>query len=341
MYKAVGSQSGQGSHGAALKSTRLVVDAAPLSLHIPAGLHSLKSTAGGGLIVKRFVSVFKAGGVAGVLSAAARRIRMLHARSFPQCRDMVSDRTGIEIGGLSPIFAWGGLIPVYPLVRQIDNVNFARSTIWEDATKDGNSFHFNSRKAPGRRFVGEGADLRAVPSGNYDFVLSSHMLEHTANPLRALAEWRRLLKPGGALILVVPARDGTFDHRRPITTLTHLIEDFDKNVSEDDLTHLAEVLQLHDLSRDPGVTDAGTFRERAQRNAEFRSIHHHVFDTRLAADTVFHAGFELLAVEPLKPYHIVMLARKPLVETAARPFDAEALREALRKSPFQSDRQGA
>jgi hypothetical protein len=89
------------------------------------------------------------------------------------------------------------------------------------------------------------------------------------------------------------------------------------------------------------LTHSVTFLERAERNAELRSIHHHVFDTRLAADTVFHAGFELLAVEPLKPYHIVMLARKPLVETAARPFDAEALREALRKSPFQSDRQSS
>jgi SAM-dependent methyltransferase len=294
----------------------------------------------GGLIVKRFVNVFKAGGVAGVLSAAARRIRTPHARSFPQCREMVSDGIGIEIGGPSPIFAWGGLIPLYPVARRIDNVNFASSTIWEDATREGDTFHFYSRKAPGRQFLAEGADVRVITSGKYDFVLSSHMLEHTANPLRALDEWKRLLKSGGALVLVIPARDGAFDHRRPITTLAHLIEDFDKNVSEDDLTHLAEVLQLHDLSRDPGVTDARTFHERAERNAEFRSIHHHVFDTRLAADTVFHAGFELLAVEPLKPYHIVMLARKPLVGVAASPFDEVALREVLRKSPFQSDRQG-
>jgi SAM-dependent methyltransferase len=293
------------------------------------------------LIVKRVVSVFKAGGVAGVLSAAARRMRSPHARSFPQCREMLSDGTGIEIGGPSPIFAWGGLIPLYPVASRIDNVNFASSTIWEDATREGDTFHFYSRKAPGQQFLAEGADVRVIPSGMYDFVLSAHMLEHTANPLRALAEWKRLLKPGGAMVLVIPARDGTFDHRRPITTLAHLIEDFEKNVSEDDRTHLTEVLQLHDLSRDPGVTDARTFRERAERNAELRSIHHHVFDTRLAVDAVLHAGFELLAAEPLEPYHIVVLARKPLAGVAAKPFDEDALREALRKSPFQSDRQGA
>jgi hypothetical protein len=123
--------------------------------------------------------------------------------------------------------------------------------------------------------------------------------------------------------------------------MAHLVEDFEGNVGEGDLTHLSDVLQLHDLSKDPGVTDAGAFRERAERNAEFRSLHHHVFDTRLAVDAVFYAGFELVTVEPLEPYHIVVLARRPQAGAAARPLDEEALREALRTSPFQSDRQAS
>jgi SAM-dependent methyltransferase len=291
------------------------------------------------LIVKRFVNVFKAGGVRGVLSAAARRIRTPHARSFIKSREMVRDGTGIEIGGPSPMFAWGGLIPVYAHARQIDNINFAHKTIWEDTTKEGGSFRFHSRKSPGQQFVAEGAHLSLIPSDKYDFVLSSHMLEHTANPLRALDEWRRVLKPGGALVLVVPARDGAFDHRRPITTMAHLVEDFEKNVGEDDLTHVSEILRLHDLSKDPGATDTAAFRKRAARNAEFRSLHHHVFDTRLAVDAVFHAGFEPVAAEALEPCHIVVLARKPVAGAEARPFHKDALRDTLQTSPFPSDRQ--
>jgi SAM-dependent methyltransferase len=213
------------------------------------------------LIVKRIVSVFKAGGIVAVLNAASRRARMPHARSFRICRQIVTEGTGLEIGGPSPIFAWGGLISVYPVANKIDNVNFASRTIWNGDVIEADSFTFDSRKAPGRQFIAEGADLSAIHGGDYDFVLSSHMLEHTANILGALTEWKRVLKPGGGLILVVPARDCTFDHRRPITTMLHLVEDFEGNMGEDDLTHLVEVLQLHDLSREAEIIDVSTFRK--------------------------------------------------------------------------------
>ncbi len=39
---------------------------------------------------------------------------------------------------------------------------------------------------------------------SYDFVHSSHCLEHMNNPKSALQTWWNLLKPGGYLILVVP-----------------------------------------------------------------------------------------------------------------------------------------
>ena len=47
--------------------------------------------------------------------------------------------------------------------------------------------------------------------------------------------------------LVVPHKDKTFDHNRPVTSLNHLEEDLDNDVDEDDLTHLPEILELHDL----------------------------------------------------------------------------------------------
>src|SRR5690349_21023951 len=48
----------------------------------------------------------------------------------------------------------------------------------------------------------------------YDFVFSSHALEHMRNPSTAFREWFSLLKPGGHLLVIVPDEDlyeqGTF-----------------------------------------------------------------------------------------------------------------------------------
>jgi len=50
--------------------------------------------------------------------------------------------------------------------------------------------------------------LRHLPAGAaYDYVYSSHCLEHLADPPTALGEWWSMVKPGGTLMLVVPDED--------------------------------------------------------------------------------------------------------------------------------------
>ena len=158
----------------------------------------------------------------------------------------------------------------------------------------------------------EASDLHDLAAAAYDFVISSHCIEHLASPLRGLAEWIRVLKPGGILVLIFPHKDGTFDHRRPVTSLNHLIEDFAADTGEDDMTHLAEVLELHDFERSPGVGDIEEFRQRSMRNLENRCLHHHVFDTRLAVDVVNHMGLQIHAVELFHPFDIAITATKPM-----------------------------
>ncbi|HET6264269.1 MAG TPA: methyltransferase domain-containing protein [Usitatibacter sp.] len=49
--------------------------------------------------------------------------------------------------------------------------------------------------------------IRDYVHRQFDFVYSSHCLEHMEDPARAMADWWSLVKPGGALFLIVPDED--------------------------------------------------------------------------------------------------------------------------------------
>ena len=53
----------------------------------------------------------------------------------------------------------------------------------------------------------------AFPDATFDFVYCSHVLEHVADDRRAMREFRRVLKPGGHAVLMVPIirSDQTFE----------------------------------------------------------------------------------------------------------------------------------
>lgn len=54
---------------------------------------------------------------------------------------------------------------------------------------------------------GDGQLLTGVADASMDFVHSSHSLEHMGDPREALANWIRVLTPGGHLVVVVPDED--------------------------------------------------------------------------------------------------------------------------------------
>jgi len=236
----------------------------------------------------------------------------------------------MEIGGPSGVFQNANRWPLYAVIGQLDMLDFAPTTIWATAPS-------GSPPPIGRRIVGEATDMAEVPSASYDFVLASHVLEHLANPLKGLNEWTRVLKPGGILVLVVPHRDSTFDHRRPVTTMEHLRSDQDRDIGEDDLTHLDEILELHDLGRDPEAGDAATFAQRARGNLQHRSLHHHVFLTQTLVTLVDAIRMEVIFLDHSLPHHVCVAAR---IVTGV-PGNGGYLSSAAswrRSSPFPSDR---
>jgi SAM-dependent methyltransferase len=194
---------------------------------------------------------------------------------------------------------------VYGIAGAVDNCNFSRTTIWDGRIDEGETFRYSQGKL-GHQYICDGTDLRLISNESYDFVLSSHSLEHVANPLKALYEWRRVLKKGGVLLICLPEKHRSFDHRRPVTEFSHLVKDYEMNVGEDDLSHLSEILELHDLLMDRAAGTFSDFSARSAKNLENRCLHHHVFTLDLAVKMVEHVGFRVL----MATNYLILLCEK-------------------------------
>ena len=163
---------------------------------------------------------------------------------------VLKNKSGVEIGGPSNIFKT--TLPIYKRIKNLDGVNFSTRTVWEGKLQAGGDFNYFKNKK-GLQFVLEASDLSQMKSSTYEFILSSNCLEHLANPFKAIEQWQRVIKPGGHLLLILPKKDENFDHRRPVTKFEHLLEDYKNKMTEHDLTHLEEILEMHDLAKDPAA----------------------------------------------------------------------------------------
>ena len=203
---------------------------------------------------------------------------MVHRVAPSSLNYWIRNKVGFEIGGPSP-HTWGGF-GVYDQAAKMDVTNFAVNTLWEQGLKDGSVFQWNHRPK-GIQYIRDAVDLSGIPSNHYDFVLASHVIEHIANPFKALLEWIRILRSGGFLMIIAPFKDATFDHKRNIDRIEHLIDDYHSQTMESDLSHLGEILRLHDLSRDLPAGNIDSFRSRSEKNFKNRGLHQHVFDQEL------------------------------------------------------------
>jgi len=60
--------------------------------------------------------------------------------------------------------------------------------------------------------------------GSFDYIVSSHNMEHMPDPITFLQECQKVLKPNGILSIAVPDRRTCFDYFRPHSTLMDWLE---------------------------------------------------------------------------------------------------------------------
>jgi SAM-dependent methyltransferase len=124
--------------------------------------------------------------------------------------------TGIEIGG-SAHNDYG-----------LDAVNVDRFGEMDTIYKQ-EEWRLSGRKRP-VDVVAPG-DVLPFADDAFDFVFASHVIEHFADPIRALKEWVRVAR--NYVVLVVPHRDRTFDRGRALTTTAELLDRHERGATAD------------------------------------------------------------------------------------------------------------
>lgn len=123
--------------------------------------------------------------------------------------------------------------------------------------------------------------LAPFADDQFDFVIFNHVIEHVANPIRALGELFRVAKPNGQVVLSVPDKDFTFDRLRQLTPFSHLLAEYQAGVTEVAEDHYRDLLvgTLPHLHHAPPEAVQAQLREYKDRRE-----HAHVWDSASFVD---------------------------------------------------------
>ncbi len=79
-------------------------------------------------------------------------------------------------------------------------------------------------------YVVEGERLSDVIDASFDYIVASHVMEHTPCLISFLQDCSSLLEPGGSLSLALPDKRYCFDHFRERSSLGRVIDTYEREV---------------------------------------------------------------------------------------------------------------
>jgi SAM-dependent methyltransferase len=130
--------------------------------------------------------------------------------------------------------------------------------------------------------IDNGELLATIPEASQDFIVANHFLEHCEDPIRTIGTHLGKLKPGGVLFYAVPDKRYTFDSRRPLTPLDHMVADHEQGAERSRSEHYDEWTRLVIDGEAPAGTEGRAFDEWVETRArelerDAYSIHMHVW----------------------------------------------------------------
>lgn len=121
--------------------------------------------------------------------------------------------------------------------------------------------------------VDDGERLSTISDASQDFVVANGFLEHCRDPIGAIKNFMRVLKPGGVLFMAVPDKRMTFDVDRPVTPFAHLMQEHLEDSAETRREHFREAMRYI-----VGITDPDEIERHVERDMrEVGHTHYHVW----------------------------------------------------------------
>ena len=146
------------------------------------------------------------------------------AMKFPESKlahKLLDDLVGIEIGG-SAHNAFN-----LPRCKNVDYTDDMETV-----------FKISEQKLCGEKMavdiVANGDDL-PLEDESIDYVVSSHVIEHFFDPIAALQEWFRVIRPGGYIFIIAPKSRALPQETRPCTSLQEMIDRHEGRMKPEDV----------------------------------------------------------------------------------------------------------
>jgi predicted SAM-dependent methyltransferase len=169
---------------------------------------------------------------------------------------------GLEIGALTlPL-----RVPPRATVRHADRMS-REDLIREDGPML-RSLGLDPEAIPPISVVDSAERLATVADRSLDFVVANHVLEHLEDPIEALENLARVLRPGGIIMLTLPDASRTWDAARARTTVEHLLRDHRDGPETSRRGHYAEWATYIEGVGEPGLA------ARVQEFADADARHH-------------------------------------------------------------------
>jgi SAM-dependent methyltransferase len=172
---------------------------------------------------------------------------------------------GIEIGPLHLPLA----IPLHARARYVD-----RMTVEDLRNHYPELAEWNLTEVD---IVDNGEQLATIEAESQDFIVANHFLEHTENPIGTIQTHLGKLKAGGILFYAVPDKRFTFDYRRPVTPLEHMVTDYEQGPDRSRAEHYEEWTRLVPGEIHADASDEEASARARELDAEDYSIHMHVW----------------------------------------------------------------